>query len=270
MKAKKQTLASLKQQKEKQNNNLSIINKTISEDEQISSSDTSNDNDLEMQISSINDEISELTNDLYTINSFINERDNFSQNLEKTKSEKLSSIEADIMECESQLKSLSDNDEVYKDYLDKETIVAYQDGYLNLPSNIIKGATLEVGSQLGSIVKDSTADSNNYIVQLVIDDKDIADLKVGSAVKLKVNSISYKEYGTIDGEIMRVSADVSIDQETGKSFYIAEASVNKESLKNSKGEEKEIKAGMQCQVQLLKDKKTLFKWILDRTDLFSK
>ena len=119
--------------------------------------------------------------------------------------------------------------------------------------------TLEVGSQLGSIVKDSTADSNNYIVQVVIDDKDIADLKVGSAVKLKVNSISYKEYGTIDGEIMRVSADVSIDQETGKSFYIAEASVNKESLKNSKGEEKEIKAGMQCQVQLLKDKKTLFK-----------
>lgn len=270
LESKKQTLASLKQQKEKQNNNLSIINKTISEDEQISSSDTSNDNDLEMQISSINDEISELTNDLYTINSFINERDNFSQNLEKTKSEKLSSIEADIMECESQLKSLSDNDEVYKDYLDKETIVAYQDGYLNLPSNIIKGATLEVGSQLGSIVKDSTADSNNYIVQLVIDDKDIADLKVGSAVKLKVNSISYKEYGTIDGEIMRVSADVSIDQETGKSFYIAEASVNKESLKNSKGEEKEIKAGMQCQVQLLKDKKTLFKWILDRTDLFSK
>lgn len=109
---------------------------------------------------------------------------------------------------------------------------------------------------------------SDYVVEITAQNKDISQLEVGQKVKYRFLAFPYKEYGTLSGEISKISTDALINQEENMAYKI-ESSTNDTILYNKKGEPRSIKPGMLCEVRVVVRKKRLIYFILEKLDFLS-
>ncbi|MEN2775860.1 HlyD family efflux transporter periplasmic adaptor subunit [Acetivibrio clariflavus] len=148
--------------------------------------------------------------------------------------------------------------------IEEATVKAPIDGTINLYVEISKGDYLQSGVEIAAIVPDT---ATQYKVQLMVNNKDIAEVKEGQRIKYRFLALPYSEYGEADGTVKKISTDARIDSENGVSYYIVEATLDNHEMKSYKGEVKEIKSGMVCEAQVVTGSKKILYWLLEKIDL---
>ena len=68
---------------------------------------------------------------------------------------------------------------------------------------------------------------DDLIVEGKIDPKDIAYIQPDQNVRISLTAYDASRYGTIDGKVLKVSADAVEDKATGISFYVVDVSIDR-------------------------------------------
>lgn len=93
--------------------------------------------------------------------------------------------------------------------LDTMIIVAEREGIISGLSENLWGTVLQQGATICEIVPDGEKK-----LTCRVSDTDIAQIKEGQHVDVKVNAYPYTDYGTIDGEVIAISEDASVAADT--------------------------------------------------------
>ncbi|WP_255810515.1 ATP-binding cassette domain-containing protein [Treponema denticola] len=101
--------------------------------------------------------------------------------------------------------------------------------------------------------------------ELIISDKDIAELKIGMEVNLKFTALPPSEYGVLKGVITNISND-SFNNQNTSSFFLVDTDILSSSLKNNEQKEVKLKPGMSTEAHIIIKRKTIIKFILEKLD----
>ncbi|MBM7615043.1 HlyD family efflux transporter periplasmic adaptor subunit [Alkaliphilus hydrothermalis] len=183
---------------------------------------------------------------------------------QKHKMDNLVQIEENIKAYESRIKNLERDLESIEINIADAVVKAPQSGTINGKVEMAEGDFLQTGMQVLTILPQS---ESQYKIQLYVSNKDIAGIKVGDEVKYHFLALPYREYGALTGKITRISTDARVDDQSGMSFYLVEASVENRPLFSYKGEMAEIKVGMMAEAQVITGSKKILYHLLEKIDL---
>jgi HlyD family secretion protein len=123
----------------------------------------------------------------------------------------------DLIETRSKLSELAERKIAAVDQLNRIDIRAPQSGRVHELKFHTIGGVIAPGEQIMLIVPDVDA----LAVEVKISPRDIEQVYVGQTATMKFAAFNQKTTPEVDGEISVVSADITQDQRTGMSYYIA-------------------------------------------------
>jgi adhesin transport system membrane fusion protein len=157
----------------------------------------------------------------------------------------LSSLEGEMAELEARIPALTDR-------VARTVIRSPIDGVINRINYSSEDAYVRSGDVLLEIVPIGT----ELIVETKIDPKDIAEIAMGSDVKISLTAFDASRYGNIKGHVLNISADAVSEPQTGAQYYIVDVSIDG-TLYESDGSEVTILPGMVASIDVLTGKRTI-------------
>lgn len=129
----------------------------------------------------------------------------------------------------------------------------------------ISGVVSQVNSRnIGQIIKEASLLAeivpNNNILQIeaAVASKDIAYVKIGQKAKVSFSAFDMAIFGQVDGKVTKVAANAT-QNEDGASFYQLIIEVDSESI--AKNQNIIIQPGMQCDVSIIGQERTVLSYI---------
>ena len=171
-----------------------------------------------------------------------------------------------IKQLQEQFKEYVSQIENTKIQLRDYIIKAGMNGQVHFIIPINENEIIQAGT---NIIKINSESEENLVVQLLIPSIEIANIEQGQEIKLHSYSLSYMEYGFIEGKIKEVDIGATTVQDSG-SYYLAKAILNKTFLQNSEGDKADLKTGMPMEGQIIVGKKSYLQLFLEKLDLWVK
>ena len=170
------------------------------------------------------------------------------QNYMTKSQQELADIVSQIAEIESRIPAL-------KDRVSRTLVKSPLDGIVNrLNFNNIGGFV-----QPGDVILEIVPTGDDLIVEGKIDPKDIAYINPGQDVKISLTAYDASRYGTIQGKVLKVSADASPDNKTGLSFYTVDVSMESQLFEDDNSAV-EVFPGMVASLDVLAGKRTILEY----------
>jgi adhesin transport system membrane fusion protein len=119
------------------------------------------------------------------------------------------------------------------------------------------GGTIPPGGPLVEIVPSE----ENLLVEVQVRPEDIAWVRTDQDAKINVTAYDQSIYGSLDGKVISISPDATLNERTGESFYTVRVGTN-DKLRDRNGRVLEIGPGMVADVSLLGDKRSVLDYIL--------
>jgi adhesin transport system membrane fusion protein len=170
------------------------------------------------------------------------------QNYATKSQQELSEIVSQIAEIESRIPAL-------KDRVSRTLVKSPLDGIVNRLNFNNTGGFVRPGDVIVEIVP--TGD--DLIVEGKIDPKDIAYINPGQKVKISLTAYDAARYGSIDGKVLKVSADATADDQRGLSFYTIDVSMETQLFEDD-DRAVEIIPGMVASIDVLAGKRTILEY----------
>jgi adhesin transport system membrane fusion protein len=183
-----------------------------------------------------------------SINEVEEEMLSLKQNYATKSQQELSQIISQIAEIESRVPAL-------KDRVSRTRVKSPLDGIVNRLNFNNTGGFVKPGDVILEIVP--TGDE--LIVEGKIDPKDIAYIRAGQKVKISLTAYDAARYGSIDGQVLKVSADATADNQNGLSFYTVDVSMETQLFEDD-GSPVEILPGMVASLDVLAGKRTVLEY----------
>lgn len=161
----------------------------------------------------------------------------------------LAKITSEIAAVESRIPAL-------KDRLIRTKVKSPVEGIVNRLNFKTLGGFVTPGDVIAEIVPTG----EDLIVEGLIDPKDIAYISPGQKVRISLTSYDASRYGTLDGMVLKVSADASLDQALGITAYTVDISIDSELFEDD-GSAVEILPGMVASVDVLAGKRSVLEYI---------
>ncbi|MCM8538421.1 MAG: HlyD family type I secretion periplasmic adaptor subunit [Lentisphaeraceae bacterium] len=159
-----------------------------------------------------------------------------------------SQVLVDLAEVAEQIKESTSN-------LDKNILKSPIAGIIkSLPRNSI-GSVIPPGGVVAEIVPINTG----YNIEIKISPKDIGFIKLGQATQVKLDTYDFSRYGSIEGEITRISPTTFSDDRGGL-FYKGWVKPKQNFL--GKMHEHQLLPGMTSEVDIITGDKTVFQYLL--------
>lgn len=121
-----------------------------------------------------------------------------------------------------------------------------------------------VGSSIGpgQPIVEVVPSNDTLMVEALVTPKDIGFVRIGQKAKINVSAYDSAIYGGMDGEVVTISPDATVEERTGESHYLVRIRANAASLRDAQGKPLTIGAGMTTDVSLLGDKRSIMGYIL--------
>jgi adhesin transport system membrane fusion protein len=167
----------------------------------------------------------------------------------KTKSQQeLSSIVSQIAEIESRIPVLEDR-------VARTLVKSPLEGVINaINFNNVGGFV-----QPGDVILEIVPTGDDLLVEGKIDPKDIAYIKAGQKVKINLTAYATDRYGSIEGKILKVSADATTDRQSGVSYYRVDVSMDSDLYEDDESVD-EVIPGMQASLDVLAGKRSILEY----------
>lgn len=103
---------------------------------------------------------------------------------------------------------------------------------------------------------------DRLLVEAYVKPEDIAFLRAGQPVKVKITAYDFARYGALDGQITRIGANtITRSERNDEEVFVVEIQT-KHSILDANGVEVEIIPGMIAEVDILSGKKTVLDYVL--------
>ncbi|MGB7406404.1 MAG: HlyD family type I secretion periplasmic adaptor subunit [Pacificimonas sp.] len=142
--------------------------------------------------------------------------------------------------------------------VDRTTVRAPLDGRVNRVLKTTVGGSAAPGEPLVEMVPSD----EDLIVQAMIRPQDIGWVAIGQTAKVNITAYDPTVYGGLDGEVITISPDSTVDERTGESHYTVRVATESAAIVNNRGEELPIGPGMTADVSLIGEKRSILDYIL--------
>lgn len=122
---------------------------------------------------------------------------------------------AEIADVQTEVANLRERRVAAEDQLKRVEIRAPQSGYVHELSAHTRGGVVGPGEVIVRIVPVADA----LVVEARVSPADIDQVRSGQPADIMFSAFSLRETPRIAGEVIRVSADLSVDEQTGERFY---------------------------------------------------
>lgn len=102
------------------------------------------------------------------------------------------------------------------------------------------------------------------ICNIYIANTSLGTIKEGHKVQLEIIPFSKNEYGVITSELENISDDIVIDEKSGEKYYTATCKLDTTMLVDKKGNNVNIKNGMEANVSIVSSETSYFKYIFKK------
>lgn len=126
-----------------------------------------------------------------------------------------SEVAKELREIDAKLGELIERRVTAEDQLKRIDIRAPQDGMVFQSSVHTVGGVIAAGDTIMLIVPQA----DNLLVEAKVNPHDIDQVRIGQKAMLRFSAFNLRTTPEIDGTVTRVSADTSVDQRTGLSYY---------------------------------------------------
>ncbi len=167
-----------------------------------------------------------------------------------------STAQEELNKTTAELERVVSNMSGLKDEVDRRNVYSTTNGVVQRVFVNTIGGVIKPGADLVEIVP--TEDS--LIVETRIKPADIAFLFIGQDAKVKFTAYDFAIYGSLDGKVIKISADTEMDKKEN-SFYKVLIKTNNNHLEKE-GHQLPIMTGMVASVDILTGKKTIMDYIL--------
>ncbi len=189
--------------------------------------------------------INRITSSIYEVKEEIT---SLKQNYVTKSQQELSQIVSQIAEIESRIPALEDR-------VSRTLVKSPLDGIVNrLNFNNVGGFV-----KPGDVIVEIVPTGDDLIVEGKLDPKDIAYINPGQKVKISLTAYDASRYGTIEGKVLKVSADATAEGQTGLSFYIVDVSMESQLFEDDNSPV-EILPGMVASLDVLAGKRTILEY----------
>jgi HlyD family secretion protein len=138
-----------------------------------------------------------------------------------------SDVAKELRETDSKIGEYVERKVTAEDQLKRTDIRAPQDGIVFQSTANTVGGVVTAGDPIMLIVPES----DNLLVEVKVDPKDIDQVQFGQAVVLRFSSFNVRTTPEINGTVVRIAADTSTDQRTGQTYYLVRISMTADELK---------------------------------------
>jgi HlyD family secretion protein len=138
-----------------------------------------------------------------------------------------SDVAKELRETESKIGEYVERKVTAEDQLKRTDIRAPQDGTVFQSTANTVGGVIAAGDPIMLIVPES----DNLLVEVKVDPKDIDQVQYNQPVVLRFSSFNARTTPEINGTVVRIAADTSTDQRTGQSYYLVRISMSADEVK---------------------------------------
>ncbi|MBM3928580.1 MAG: HlyD family type I secretion periplasmic adaptor subunit [Sphingomonadales bacterium] len=139
----------------------------------------------------------------------------------------------------------------------RTTIAAPMDGRINRVAVSTVGGVIAAGAPVVELVPSNDA----LLVEARVDPKDIASVRIGQPARLNISAYESAVYGAMDGAVVTISPDATVDERTGESHYTVRVEARAGTLRDANGRPLPIGPGMTVDVNLLGDKRSIISYL---------
>lgn len=186
--------------------------------------------------------------------------------LERFKSEALVNVKNEIKNVESRLKEIESQIEEVENRIKLNHVKAPINGTIQIVQEFNMGDYMPSGVEVLRLIPDG---SDQYKIEIMVQNKDISQLFVDQKVNYRFLALPYKEYGTLDGNITKISEDAILSQAEANMAYKVEGNINDTNLYDKEGNLTVIKTGMLCEVRVVVRQKKILHYVLEKLDFIS-
>lgn len=171
------------------------------------------------------------------------------------------SVAAELEACRQSQLQVSQQIQSLNQSIENTTVRAIIGGTVNFAVDLVEGDYIGAGTQVLSIIPES--ETGEFIVKCYVENKDIAKIHEGMEVTYEIAAYPSREYGTMRGDVMFVSADLKVNN-SGSAYYMVETSVDAGQLYNQQGEEGSLRVGMLCETKIVIEKKSVLEILVEK------
>lgn len=168
----------------------------------------------------------------------------------------LSDILKEIKESDMEITGLYNQLAASKDVLKRSAIKSPVSGkVMNIKYHTI-GAVVPPGGDIMSIVPQH----EELIIEAKVKPQDIDNVAVGMRSKIQLTAYKGKKVPKINGELINISPDILMDEQTKESYFLARVSISKKDLEKLKSKV-ELYPGMPAQVFIINGSRSLISYL---------
>lgn len=120
------------------------------------------------------------------------------------------------------------------------------------------GSSVAPGQPIVEVVPSADA----LTVEAMVTPRDIASVHIGQHARINVTAYDSAVYGGMEGEVVTISPDATVDERTGESHYTVRVRGRADSFRDRDGRRLPIGPGMTADVNLLGDRRSVMAYIL--------
>jgi adhesin transport system membrane fusion protein len=140
----------------------------------------------------------------------------------------------------------------------RATVSAPVDGRVNRVLVSTVGSSIGAGQPIVEVVPSADA----LTVEALVTPKDIAAIRIGQHARVNVTAYESAIYGSMDGHVVTISPDATVDEKNGESHYTVRVQADAKRFRDRNGRLLPIGPGMTADVSLIGDKRSVMAYIL--------
>lgn len=197
---------------------------------------------------------SEYDKDLFNV-------ENLKRQISSIKEQQIAQWQAQKRDIERQIRSLNAESTRINQEARNYIVTAPISGRLINFSGIQNGNYIIQGQEIGSISPDKS-----LIVETYVSPKDIGFIFKGQEVKFQMDTYNYNQWGLLTGKVIQIDQNVTVDQQTGQTFFRVLCSMDKNYLQLKNGYKGNVEKGMTLTTRFHLIDRTLWQLLFDRVD----
>jgi adhesin transport system membrane fusion protein len=142
--------------------------------------------------------------------------------------------------------------------LDRTIVRAPLTGRVNRVLVNTVGGTARPAEPLVEIVPSNSG----LTIEAAVRPRDIAFVRQGQRSLVKITAYDYSIYGGMEGRVIGISPDATVDERTGEAHYTVRIRTGSNKLRSVAGQEYSITPGMIADVNLIGDKRSIMSYLL--------
>jgi HlyD family type I secretion membrane fusion protein len=173
------------------------------------------------------------------------------------KNDDLAKIFDEMKQTDMEIINLASELSKAKDVLKRTVIMAPVSGkVMNIKYHTI-GAVIQPASEIMDIVPQS----EELIIEAKIKPQDIDSVRDGLKAKVSLTAYKGKKVPKLDGEVINVSADIMVNEQSKESYFLARIKIDQKELANLK-EQVILHPGMPAQIFIITGSRSMMSYLL--------